>query len=365
MKVCVVANEVLGWGIAGGFGFAARSLARGLAGRGVTVSIVVPQPRGTSEAQITLDGVQVHAYPRLDLAAGTALLGRVDADIYHSQEPSLGTWLAQRARPGRLHLVTSRDPRLAWDWWLELRYPTHSRAQVLRTAAYYDNPLTRRAVQRAGAVYVPAHFLIDRVARKYRLAAPPRFLPTPIRVPSTVTKAAEPTVCFVGRLDRRKRPEVFFDLAAEFPEVRFIVAGVAQDPRFAVELARRASPNLDQRGFVNQFAGDELSQILGRSWVLVNTSAREGLPNSYLEACAHRCAILSPVDPDAFATRFGALVRDGDFAAGLRWLLTADRWRTSGEAGYAYVDATNAFDRALDAHLSEYKRLTDLGLGIT
>jgi glycosyltransferase involved in cell wall biosynthesis len=196
-----------------------------------------------------------------------------------------------------------------------------------------------------------------RVERKYRLRNPPRFLPTPIRIPSQVRKAPEPTVCFVGRLDRRKRPERFFQLAAAFPEVRFIVAGSAQDPRFAAELAGLARPNLDQRGFVNQFAGDELSRILGAAWVLVNTSAREGLPNSFIEACAHRCAILSPMDPDGFASRFGALVDGGDFAGGLRRLLGGDRWRAAGEAGHAYVAETNGFDRAVAAHIAEYRRL--------
>jgi glycogen synthase len=91
MKVCVVATEVLGWGSAGGFGFATRSLARGLAGQGIDVRIVVPQPRGTTGQRFRLDGIEVLAYPRLDIVAGTALLAETDADVYHSQEHSLGT----------------------------------------------------------------------------------------------------------------------------------------------------------------------------------------------------------------------------------------------------------------------------------
>jgi len=357
MKICLVSTEVLGWGVAGGYGFATRSLATGLAQRGVEVAVVVPQPRGTNERKLRLGGLDIYAYPRLAVSAGTALLAAIDADVFHSQEPSLGTWLAQRACPDRLHLVTSRDPRLPRDWWLELRYPTYSRAQVLRTAGYYENPLVHAAVRRASAVYVPARFLIDRVACKYRLQRPPGYLPTPIRMPTHVNKSVQPTVCYVGRLDRRKRPELFFALAAAFPKIKFIVAGVAQDARFAAELARMAPPNLDQRGFIEQFAGGELSRILEASWVLINTSVREGLPNSFIEACAHRCAILSAVDPDGFASRFGALVKDGNYADGLRWLMAAGRWRRAGEAGHAFVRETNGFDQAVAAHLSEYRRL--------
>jgi glycosyltransferase involved in cell wall biosynthesis len=357
MKVCLVATEVLGWGVAGGYGFATRSLARGLAGRGVDVVVCVPQPRGTSESRLRLDGFDVLAYPRIDVAAGTSLLRGIDADVYHSQEPSLGTWLAQRAQPRRLHLVTSRDPRMLRDWWLELRHPTYSPGQVLSTAAYYENPMTRGAVRRASAVYVPAHFLAARVQRKYGLKQKPRFLPTPIRMPGEVKKAARPTVCYVGRLDRRKRPELFFTLAAAFPDVRFIVAGVSQDPVFAAELQKLVPPNLEQLGFIDQFADGALSRVLGESWVLANTAIREGLPNSYLEACAHRCAILSAVDPDGFASRFGALVKNDDFAAGLRHLLDEGRWRKAGDAGHTYVSNSNAFERAVEAHIDEYRRL--------
>lgn len=42
MKICLLSTEVLGWGVAGGFGFATRSIALGLAGQGVEVTIVVP-----------------------------------------------------------------------------------------------------------------------------------------------------------------------------------------------------------------------------------------------------------------------------------------------------------------------------------
>lgn len=299
----------------------------------------------------------VLACPRLDLGAGLALLKGVDADIYHSQQLSLRTYLAQRACPDRLHLVTCRDPRILHDWWYEFRHPTYSAVQVLRTAAYYENPLSRVSVQHADAVYVPAVCLAEKVMRKYKLAHLPHLLPTPIRIPLLVQKAERPTVCYVGRLDRRKHPELFFNLASSFPEVRFIAAGFAQDPNFAAELSRIAPPNLQQRGFIDQFASDELSAILGTSWVLINPAGREGLPNTYLEACAHRCAILSEVNPEGFASRFGRRVANGDFAAGLRWLLTDERWRAAGEAGYAHVRETNEFGYAVAAHLNEYYAL--------
>ena len=157
-----------------------------------------------------------------------------------------------------------------------------------------------------------------------------------------------PTVCFVGRLDRRKRPDVFLELARQFPHVRFLIAGRSQHARHAraLESACGRLPNVTSARFIDQFHSAGLSRILGESWILVNTSAREGLPNAFIEACAHRCAILSAVDPDGFASRFGAHVPDRDFRRGLGELLDGERWRERGEAGFAYVARTNEAESA-------------------
>ena len=163
----------------------------------------------------------------------------------------------------------------------------------------------------------------------------------------------------VGRLDRRKRPELFLDLARQFPDVRFICVGASNDPAWDAQLHARygGQPNLDMRGFVDQFKGDALSQILGESWIIMNTSAREGLPNSMIEAAAHRCAVLSAVNPDDFAVNFGYHVQDDDFARGLRALLAGDTWRERGLAAWRYVAATFATDPAIDGHIAAYEGL--------
>ncbi len=107
----------------------------------------------------------------------------------------------------------------------------------------------------------------------------------------------------------------------------------------------------------DQFDSERLSAILGRSWILANTAAREGLPNAFIEAAAHRCAILSEVDPDGFASSFGARVENGDFAAGLRFLLEDNRWRELGARAGTYARVTFEMGRAVDRHLEIYAAL--------
>ncbi|MCP5368082.1 MAG: glycosyltransferase family 4 protein [Hyphomicrobiales bacterium] len=356
MKVCLICAEFLGWGRAGGFGFATRAIGRGLAARGVQVTAVVPFPPGRDEAEQEVDGIRVLGYPPRDHGRAAALFRGCDADVYHSQQESLATHVAQRAMPGRAHVVTCRDPRDWSDWWIEFKHPSRSRARLLATMAYYENPVTRAALRRADAVFVPAMFLRQKVRRRFGLAKEPGFLPTPIAVPETVQKATEPTVCFIGRLDRRKRPGRFLDLAARFPHVRFLAVGMAQDPRFQANLETTYGniPNLEFTGFIDQFADPRHGQILARSWVLVNPAAREGLPNVFIEAAAHRCALVSSLDPDGFVSRFGDLAADEDYGAALARLLKGDAWRRLGEEGHRYVARTNAPDIAIQRHMDVY-----------
>ena len=90
---------------------------------------------------------------------------------------------------------------------------------------------------------------------------------------------------------------------------------------------------------------------------MVNTATREALPNSFLEAAAHKCAILSAVDPDGFASKFGYHASKDNFAEGLGYLLTENRWREKGELGYDYVKNNFELNSAIDKHLDIYNKI--------
>ncbi|MGH7499481.1 MAG: glycosyltransferase family 4 protein [Gemmatimonadales bacterium] len=358
MRVCFLSTEIFAWGKHGGYGRATRTIGRELAQRGVEVFAVVPR-RGVQRDVESLDGITVLGYPIMSPWRAAALCREADADVYHSQEPSTATWLAMRAMPDRAHVVTMRDPHTWADWRTELAHPSLSRLQVLANLLYEDNPLVHRAVRRADARFCAADCIREKTRDKYGLGSIPGMLPTPVLVPSTVRKAAEPTVCYLARWDRRKRPELFLDLVPRFPQVRFIAVGRSRDAGYDTQLRATYGhlPNLELPGFVDQFDSERLSAILSRSWIVANTAAREGLPNAFIEAAAHRCAILSEVDPDGFASSFGARVEGGDFAAGLRFLLEDDRWRELGVRAGAYAQVTFEMSRAVDRHVEIYAEL--------
>jgi glycosyltransferase involved in cell wall biosynthesis len=199
--------------------------------------------------------------------------------------------------------------------------------------------------------------MIKKAKDLYDTVEDPGLLPNPVDVPAVIPrKSVEPTVCFLGRFDGEKRPEVFFEMAERFPEVRFVALGKASDDSRDRTLRRRYGgiSNLEMPGFVY---GEMKDKVLEESWVLVNTSVSEGFPVSFLEAAARGCAVLSPHDPEGFSSRFGCHVGDGDLDAGLRFLLDSGRWRRRGEDGYAYVSEFHEKGRVIDMHVSVYEGL--------
>ena len=358
MRICLISVEIFAWGKYGGFGRATRIIGRELIKRGYEVYAVVPRRTGQKPLEY-LDGITVLSFhPYLSLSAYW-LFKKINADIYHSCEPSFGTYLAIKAMPKKKHIVTFRDPRNYQDWKQEYELPSYSKFQVLYNYIYENNFLVRQSIKSMNAVYSIARYLIPKIKYMYGLDSIPQFLPTPVLIPVNIHKADTPTVCFVARLDRRKRPELFFDLAEKFPTVKFIAMGKSRNKEWNEFLKKKYSniPNIEMTGFIDQFSSNQHSNILEKSWIMVNTATREALPNSFLEAAAHKCAILSFVDPDGFASQFGYHAKDENFAEGLKFLLENNRWKERGERGYYYVKRTFEMDQAIDLHVKEYENV--------
>jgi glycosyltransferase involved in cell wall biosynthesis len=360
MRICLVCIELFGYGTTGGFGRATRMIGWELARRGHQITIITRRSPWSAETRddFLLDGMRVRLYPPRRPWESMALYRAARADIYHSQDPSLGTLLAMLAMPAAKHVVTLRAPVVREDIAIDRRHGEWGFRGQLMHFIQADNPLIRAAVRRTPHVYAAAHCIADKAARHFGIP-PPRFLPTPIVIPPAVEKASRPTVCFVGRWHGIKQPEHFLALARRLPDIRFIAVGGAPEQSRDAELRRLYAgfPNLEMTGVIDQFQSSRLSEILGKSWVLVNTSLREALPTTFLEAAAHRCAILSYLDPEGFASRFGYHAHAGDLEQGLAHLLAEDRWRRLGEAAYRQVNSLYAADAAIDRHIEAYRQV--------
>ena len=110
--------------------------------------------------------------------------------------------------------------------------------------------------------------------------------------------------------------------------------------------------NLVLTGFVSE---EEKSLILEKSWGLVNTSIREALPVSFLEALAHETPIISGEDPDGLTSSYGFKVKDDNYDEGLTRLIESSEWVKKGKSGRKYIENVHELDKVVDQHIKIYE----------
>ena len=362
MKVCLTCIEFFGDSIYGGFGRSTRFIGGELVKRGIDVSVVVPRRSTDRPHCYELEGMKIHQIPPHRPDVAVRILRSLRADVYHSQDTSILTPLARIAVPRAAHVLTFRDPMNRHDWSIETAHAGMNPFGWTLYRWFITNPLVAWGVRAMDARFCAAEFLIPKTRLLYNLAEAPGFLPSPVHMPALFEKAERPTVCYVGRWEGRKRVELFFELAERNPSVDFIAIGGNRDAQKDALLRDRCRSirNLELPGVLDQFNNPEWGRAMSRSWLLVNTSLREGLPTTFVEAAAHGTAILSHTNPDGFASRFGFHAPEGDLNRGLAWLLAEDRWRRLGKAGRIFVEENFETDRAMEAHLRAYEAAIDL-----
>jgi glycosyltransferase involved in cell wall biosynthesis len=358
-RICLVTSIFHGFGKIGGFGTMAKSLAMVLVDNGYDVVVAVPRRKG--QAQVT----EVRGFTVLGLTMAQMIdprtYARIDADLYHSQSPNLMSVAAKLGNRDAKHVITCRDPRTISDWLIEIRDATWRRK--IRNVAlmlFEEGPLVKWAIRRADCVAYAARFLEEKITKMYRPRIPLTFLPNIERVPEAIPQKSDgPTACFVGRFDRRKRPELYIELARSVPEVTFLMVGRAEDAAWQRQLEEMAAPvdNLKLLGYIDKFDDDEFYGVYDSSWVLVNTASREAHPLTFFEAAGRGCAIMSFVNPDDFASEFGYWAKNEDFSVGMRSLLEDDKWRNQGKKAHEYVRRHYRYDLAAKAHTDLYATL--------
>lgn len=369
MKVCFVSPEMFHWGVHGGFGYITWTLSRELVKRGHEACVVTPRRKGQGKVE-DVDGVTVYGF---DPYSGSpfpvnAIQSRrdslkyyrmADADIYHSQAISYNTYAARIASPGKKHILTFQDPYDRHEWrriaQVEPRYGSIS--HILRVEA--EIRFLARTCRQLDTLYTQAHFLVPKVQALYGIEETPGFLPNPVPEPEKLgEKAEKPTVCFLARWDPQKRVEHFFRLAKEYPNVEFICLGKCHDEGKDAEFRKRygAIPNLTLTGFVSE---REKSVILSKSWALVNTSIREALPVSFLEALAHETPIISGENPDELTSSYGLHIKGDEYSKGIDWLIESDEWRKRGKEGKKQVSNVYEMDHVVDQHIQKYEEVME------
>ncbi len=403
------ASKMVPMNIHGGFGYVTRKKAEELVKMGHDVHIFVPRFAydGNNKENMELEenGVKVHFFRTLynGLSENTLtemarramfemgsdkgfreVLDNYPVDIYLSEDPSERS--ARIVKEGHPHIGIFQDPfddidiavlKTAEEDYIhgdysdpkfvtehELRTRSRKRNGLYYTSGRNSNFRTGKYT-RAGnsrSVFVPANFISEKMKKIYSLEFSPGTLLNPIEVEPTIPeKSPQPVVAWLARWDPQKRPDVALSVAREMPEVDFYFIGAASGLPSLEERQRllaKAYAKYKHIHILNFISEEEKRRILAMSWVHLNTSVREGLPSSFLEAGAKGCAIVSSVDPDNYPSMFGSFVsRKEEFVPALRNLIRSEECFELGKKAHQHMLKFHQTSTVMQEHIGAMNRL--------
>jgi len=250
-------------------------------------------------------------------------------------------------QPGRLVRLFAAMRRANADVYLYRGYPflatvTYTLARALRAEWIYslgnDSHLTTdidrlpilfrtlfvRALDDAAAIVAQTDVQAEMLRKRFDV--PSTVIPSGYPpVESTAPHAERKGILWVGRLDRQqKRPHLFLDIADAVPKATFDLVGPdGEEPAYNERIRSRAAElgNVTDHGSVEP---DTVHDFYRDAAALVNTSAFEGFPSTFLEAWRYDTPVLSlSVKPSRYASdaadsgyadkdteKLAALVRD-------------------------------------------------------
>ncbi|TAJ32265.1 MAG: glycosyltransferase, partial [Nitrospirae bacterium] len=168
------------------------------------------------------------------------------------------------------------------------------------------------------------------------------------------------TILWAGRSQSLKQPQLFLDLAARFPQERFVMA-LMTDPSQAdfTETLRKVATGLPNLTLHENVSFNDMERLFEGAKLFVNTSTYEGFPNTFVQAALQGVPILSlTVDPDGVLSRHGiGLCAEGSFErlveAARRLCLSDREWEQVSARAKAY--ARDRHD--LEGSVRDLKRL--------
>ena len=395
----------------GGFGYLTRKKCEGLAKMGHDVHVFIPaasfSKNSNVESTIEINSVQIHLYKMVNLFDDSnyrrfmlqlwerfskikslmKMLDEYPMDVYQSEEPYL--YSLQAYQKSKNQVVVFQDPfdevdyqlmkRASIEYLSNLSAPVNnhiksnnSSNEVLKSylGKFSDNLLHISPIKSLlrklpnTSVFSEAHFISEKAKKMFNLNYTPGYLPNPQDIPknSNPTKSSHPSILWLGRWDTQKRPDIALNIAKELPDYDFYFVGTSNDYEVFKHIQKTLRsryeryPNIHIMDFVSEEVKQEL---LDKSWTLLNTSAREGLPISFLEAGAHKMSIVSTVNPDLYSSQFGAHANLSNIKDKVRQSVEEQWYKTKGLDAYTHIKSIHETNKILDQHLRIYKNMLE------
>ena len=107
-----------------------------------------------------------------------------------------------------------------------------------------------------------------------------------------------PVVFWAARFEPWKQPELVAELAKELPEITFVMAGGAGDKELYDDI-KDQSQNINNLKLIGHVPFSEIDRYFAAADIFLNTSKKEGFPNTFLQAWSQNTPVVSlRVDPN-------------------------------------------------------------------
>ena len=392
----------------GGFGYLTRKKCEELVKLGHEVHVFIPSfafsRHGDPNADMDLNGVQVHLYRTTDLFGNSdytkafsqlresvggikALRRKLNSypiDLFQSEEPYIFTYEASRINKNQIVVFQdpfdAEDKRLMSEASLEYFNILNENSgksggpnlmiKNLATKVMGKTVKNRTEIKpikkvldniNNGNVYTEADFISQKVRSMYELDYTPKVLRNPQDFPiSPPEKSSSPSILWVARWDLQKRPDIALRTAKELPDYDFYLIGAPNDILHYKEVSQilrnkyKNYPNIHILDFVTE---EQKNRLLSQSWILLNTSVREGLPISFLEAGANAMSIISSVNPDSYTEKYGAHVTNGNFKEAIETAVKEEWHKTKGLNAFEGMKKLHETSKVMNEHIKIYKSI--------
>jgi len=111
---------------------------------------------------------------------------------------------------------------------------------------------------------------------------------------------------FIGALRPVKRPDIFIELASEFPENKFVMIGGPLADIDYYNMIKKRTNKIENLDFLGHVTRDKIGFFISNAIALINTSDREGLPNTVTESWSYGVPVISlNINPDGLIEKLG------------------------------------------------------------
>lgn len=169
-------------------------------------------------------------------------------------------------------------------------------------------------------------------------------------------------VLWVGRSAAIKHPQRFLELARRFPQEQFVMICRPATGDTGYESLKKQAEGIANLKFYPNVDFSEMDSYFASARVFVNTSDKEGFPNTFIQAAKAGTPILSwQVNPDQFLARYQCGLSCGGrmekLCEGLKFLLEGGRYIEIGQNGLKYCLEHHDISKIVNVYKEHLYRL--------